>query len=307
MPHQRRGFTLVELLVVLGIIALLVALLIPVVTKSRDSARTAQCLSNQKQIFAALKAFANDNKDQFPGTSGGNPISGPAASPAPLNQTAPSGITVGQAIGANEQYPQVTLEQSTKSALIVRGYLPNSSVFHCPERDKYPFNFGPTSPVVIFHYVFNQYFVGDIACDTSTYLPNWSTSFQKNYTQRTPVTYTRSKNSSLCVAITEDMTIDPALKTYTDSVFQNWSSVPMPKRPDGSQPFDRIRCAPIHNRRANKKADFYPNIIYDYANCTFLDGHAESVWIDTTGDPGADGQTMTKYFSAESDTAGLQP
>jgi prepilin-type N-terminal cleavage/methylation domain-containing protein/prepilin-type processing-associated H-X9-DG protein len=56
------GFTLVELLVVVGIIALLVAILLPVLNRAREAANRAKCLSNMKQIMTALMTYTNDNK-----------------------------------------------------------------------------------------------------------------------------------------------------------------------------------------------------------------------------------------------------
>lgn len=58
----RRGFTLVELLVVIGVIALLVSVLLPSLNRARQYARQTACLSNIKQLAMALNLYANDHK-----------------------------------------------------------------------------------------------------------------------------------------------------------------------------------------------------------------------------------------------------
>jgi prepilin-type processing-associated H-X9-DG protein len=67
--HARRSisaFTLVELLVVIGVVSILIAMLLPTLAKARESANRTACLSNLRQVHIAFAQYAMDFDDQVP-------------------------------------------------------------------------------------------------------------------------------------------------------------------------------------------------------------------------------------------------
>lgn len=64
--QQRPGFTIVELLVVISVIALLIALLMPALSAAREVARASQCLSNLRQVGMAGQYYLHDNDGWLP-------------------------------------------------------------------------------------------------------------------------------------------------------------------------------------------------------------------------------------------------
>lgn len=81
---RRHGFTLTELLVVIGVIAVLIALLLPALSAARKQAKNTTCMSNLRQIGLCMNSYAAMNQGKLPGTAEINlsPIANTTTSPA---------------------------------------------------------------------------------------------------------------------------------------------------------------------------------------------------------------------------------
>src|SRR5688500_12020520 len=64
--RRSSGFTLIELLVVIAIIAVLVAILLPALSRAREQAKLVQCMSGARQAFLAVDMYCHDYKHYYP-------------------------------------------------------------------------------------------------------------------------------------------------------------------------------------------------------------------------------------------------
>lgn len=92
-PSDRRGFSLIELLVVIGIIGVLLGLLLPALERGREQAMVLKCALNLRQIGQAITIYTNENHGDYPRTiyvPGDPPTAGtnPTA-PNPFDDTGP--------------------------------------------------------------------------------------------------------------------------------------------------------------------------------------------------------------------------
>ena len=73
---QQKGFTLIEIMIVVLIIGILLAIAVPNFVKARDSSRAKSCVANLKQIEAAKEQWAMDNKKNGTDTPGSSDLYG---------------------------------------------------------------------------------------------------------------------------------------------------------------------------------------------------------------------------------------
>jgi prepilin-type N-terminal cleavage/methylation domain-containing protein/prepilin-type processing-associated H-X9-DG protein len=71
-PITKSGFTLVELLVVIGIIAILSGILLPAMSKAKSKAQGIQCLNNNRQLMLACTMYGSDHDERLPYNAGGD-------------------------------------------------------------------------------------------------------------------------------------------------------------------------------------------------------------------------------------------
>ena len=71
--NSKRGFTLIELMVVIAVIAILAALVLPSLSRAKDTARRTSCVSNLRQVSLAIYLYADDCSDSLPVLPDTNP------------------------------------------------------------------------------------------------------------------------------------------------------------------------------------------------------------------------------------------
>jgi len=142
---QRRGFTLVELLVVIAIIGVLVGLLLPAVQAARESARKSSCQNNLRQLSLAVLGYANAKNGLPPSTHDNNPIGNtPVTAAENITGLGWAALTLPYSEG-QEMYDQIASDtnnlkenwQSTAGGVTANLAVKSIKAFECPSNEKY--------------------------------------------------------------------------------------------------------------------------------------------------------------------------
>ena len=132
---MKKAFTLIELLVVISIIALLMGVLMPALTRAREQAKQTVCASNMRSVSTGIFAYASENDGKLPPVSY-NLINDPGKSYDSLETYV---ACLAFTINANKSLTPLKRITETYNLgyLFIENYIETGEVFYCPDAPKY--------------------------------------------------------------------------------------------------------------------------------------------------------------------------
>lgn len=162
---NRRGFTIIELLVVISVIAVLVAMLLPAIKKARDRTRRAVCLNNQRQMVIALMGYMNEHNGWVP----------PGVRGAGGSEKGYEGSF------AFDQFIKLHLggrpDGYVYNGVLFPNYVTDPMLYYCPSGPD-PLSDGAGQP-----FPMREFHIANMRNNTNSWLPSWGAAWSHYYTR----------------------------------------------------------------------------------------------------------------------------